>query len=111
MDTAMKSRSGSLMLTWLIFVIFHAALMFIDWNLRDHDSIGQPMPGGIPIHINTILCWASLAAFGGLTWLYLPRSWSFWIKIPLGLILTVIAFAATIYAWLIYVLENGIDTL
>ena len=111
MNTAKKSTLGLLLLSWLIFVIFHAVLMFIDWNLRDHDSIGQPMPGGIPVHINTILSWCSLAAFGGLTLFYLPRSWSIGVKIPLSLILTAVAFAVTIYAWLIYVINNGIDTL
>jgi hypothetical protein len=99
-----------LAITWVAFFAFHAALMAIDWNLRDQSSEIHPLPGGIPDRVGAFLGWSSIAAFGIGTIYFLPSTWPWWIKIPLGLLQTAIAVGIMVLASIWYISTYGIDT-
>ena len=108
--TTVKSWMKSA-LVWLAFIVFHLALVLIDWSLRDKQSDLQPMPGGIPWAIDTAICWVSIFGIFVAAILALPSTWSYWIRVPAGLIQSAAAFAIIIIGRLYYVLNSGIDTL
>lgn len=100
-----------LLLSWIAFFVFHGVLMIIDWNLTDFSTRIQPKPGGIPESLDVFLVLFSIAALGIAALFHQPRSWSWWIKVPLSLLQVFLALAIIIVARLLYVLGAGIDTL
>jgi len=82
--------------------------MVIDWTLRPPAT---PMVGGIPDAFLMTIQWISLGLFCTALCVWMPRSWPLWVRALLALAQTVGAFFLLIFAWLYYVLSNGIDTL
>jgi hypothetical protein len=91
----------------LAFPLAHALCMAIDWRLRP----ANPMVGGIPDAILTAFQWGSVGLLFVALCLAMPRSWAIWIRALLALVQTIPAFFLMVFAWLYYVLSNGIDTL
>jgi len=96
---------------WLAFIVFQIVCMSIDWSLRDALSQHQPMPGSLPVIIIEICAYGSLGLLFIAFLYWMPRSWALWIRIILAVLQVVLAYFATVFAWLYYVLSNGIDTL
>jgi hypothetical protein len=97
--------------SWVAFAAFHASLMGLDWHLRDHHASTQPMPGGLPDWLNTLLAVASFFGLGAALYCALPSSWPVWRKGLLVALQVAIAYPLLAWAELYYVVSNGIDTL
>jgi hypothetical protein len=96
---------------WVAFAVFHAALMGLDWRLRDHRARIQPMPGGLPDWFSAPLLILSFVAFGAALYCALPSNWPTWKKSLLTVLQIAIALPLLAWAELNYVVSNGIDTL
>jgi hypothetical protein len=69
------------------------------------------MPGGLPELFGTIIGWGSLILLGVAVFLFMPRSWTMWLRSVLALIQMGVGYTIITFGWLFYVLRNGIDTL
>lgn len=96
---------------WMGFIAFHIVCIVIDWTLRDHASLVQPMPGGIPVLYYSLIAYGSIFSLGVTVFYYIPSSWSIWIKFLLALIQVAVAYFIVWSVWIYYVLSNNIDTL
>jgi hypothetical protein len=97
--------------SWVAFVAFHAILMGLDWHLRDHHASIQPMPGGLPDWLSTLLVFASSIGLGTGLFCALPSNWPTWKKSLIMILQIAIALPLLGWAELNYVVSNGIDTL
>ena len=93
------------------FVIVHLVVIFIDWNLRDNSSLTQPMPGGIPEKVNSVIILVTLALFSAGSFRTLPNRWSGLVKFFTSIALSIFMLAVVIFMRIYYVLTKGIDTL
>jgi uncharacterized membrane protein YidH (DUF202 family) len=107
-----RAFRGSLWIgAWLTFLAFHVTLMTIDWHLRDHRALTQPMPGGVSEPLDAILTLCSFLLLGAAAYSASPRTWPTWKRLSLTLVQEAFALALFVFARGYYILTNGIDTL
>lgn len=96
------------LLAFLGLPISHALWMALDWALRDPNS---PAMGGISQNLTSGFQVGSLAIFTVLVFLSLGRIEMIFLRLFLSSLCTALAFVTLVFAWLYYIVGNGIDTL
>ncbi len=93
---------------WIGIPLLHLVWIMIDWNLRDPE---RPVLGGVPAVATTAFQWISLTVFCVLVAASTAGFRSKLLRVLITIAATGVAGLGMIFAWLSYVIGEGIDTL
>ncbi|WP_461785326.1 hypothetical protein [Prosthecobacter sp.] len=101
------TRLRYVLMPWIALAVVHAFWMCIDWRMR---VPGFPQQGGISEGATTVFQIGSLVAFAAAAYLLAPFM-GVVTRILFTIAELIVAIGLLGYAWVHYIVGNGIDTL